>query len=279
MMKNIILMLKGMIVGIANIIPGVSGGTLMIILGLYEDVIDAISHFFKNFKKNLTLLIPLGIGMVLSIALLSKVISLSLDKFPFATTFFFIGLILGGIPLLWKKVSASKGKAGNWIVFAITFSVVIIFTFLKSGDGVVNLSNLDFSGYVSLFVVGVIAASTMIIPGISGSFVLMMLGYYKPIVDCIKSLTSFENIGENLLIVIPFGLGVLIGIVLIAKLIEYLFNRYPVKTYYGVLGFVIASLVAIIKPVLSVGPGLVEVIVSILLVIIGFLIAYKLGDQ
>ena len=85
--------------------------------------------------------------------------------------------------------------------------------------------------------------------------------------------------GENLLIVIPFGLGVLIGIVLIAKLIEYLFNRYPVKTYYGVLGFVIASLVAIIKPVLSVGPGLVEVIVSILLVIIGSLIAYKLGDQ
>ena len=104
-MKEIILLIiKGMIIGLANIIPGVSGGTLMITLGLYEEIIETISHFFKNFKKNLKFIIPLGIGMVLAILLLSKVISICLENYPFPTTIFFIGLIIGGIPLIWKKI-------------------------------------------------------------------------------------------------------------------------------------------------------------------------------
>lgn len=278
-MKNIILMLKGMVIGVANIIPGVSGGTLMITLGLYEEIINTISHFFKNFKKNLKFILPIAIGMVISILLLSKVISLCLDKYPFPTTFFFIGLILGGIPLLWRKASAAKGKIGNWIVFIITFGIVLTFAFLKSGDAVVDLTNLDLSGYLMLGLVGVVSASTMIIPGISGSFVLMLLGYYKPIVDTIKNLTNLENIGQNILILIPFGIGLVLGIVGVAKLIEYLFNKYPVKTYYGVLGFVIASIAAIIMPLLSISPSIMEVIVAIILVIVGGIIAYKLGDK
>ena len=278
-MKNIILMLKGMVIGVANIIPGVSGGTLMITLGLYEEIINTISHFFKNFKKNLKFILPIAIGMVISILLLSKVISLCLDKYPFPTTFFFIGLILGGIPLLWRKALAAKGKIDNWIVFIITFGIVLTFAFLKSGDAVVDLTNLDLSGYLMLGLVGVVSASTMIIPGISGSFVLMLLGYYKPIVDTIKNLTNLENIGQNILILIPFGIGLVLGIVGVAKLIEYLFNKYPVKTYYGVLGFVIASIAAIIMPLLSISPSIMEVIVAIILVIVGGIIAYKLGDK
>lgn len=279
MKDKIILILKGMLIGVANIIPGVSGGTLMITLGLYEEVIDTISHFFKNFKKNLIFIIPLAIGMVLAILLLSKLICLCLDKYPFPTTFFFVGLILGGIPLLWRKTSAAKKKLSNWLVFLITFSSIIIFTFLKSGDFVIDLNSLTPIGYITLLIVGMISAATMVIPGISGSFVLMMLGYYEPIVNTIKDLTKFDSLGHNLLILIPFGLGIIIGIVLVAKLIEYLLNRYPVKTYYGVLGFVLASLVAIIKPIFGVSPSILEVIISILLVIGGGIVAYKLGDK
>lgn len=279
MKDKILLTLKGMIIGIANIIPGVSGGTLMIILGLYEEVIDTISHFFKNFKKNLKFIIPLAIGMVLSILLLSKVISVCLDKYPFPTVLFFVGLILGGIPLLWNKAKAAKGKLSNWLVFGITFAIVLAFAFLKSGDYVVSLNNLNLFGYIYLFIVGIISAATMVIPGISGSFVLMLLGYYEPIVNTIKDLTNFSLLGHNLLILIPFGLGIIIGIVLIAKLIEYLLHRYPVKTYYGVLGFVIASLVAIIKPILITTPSIIEIVIAVILIITGGLIAYKLGDK
>ena len=278
-MKYIMLILKGMIIGVANIIPGVSGGTLMITLGLYEEIIDTISHFFENFKKNLKFIIPIGIGMVLSILLLSKIISSCLEKFPFPTTFFFIGLIVGGIPLLWRKANASKGKLSNWIVFIIPFALVLLFAFLKSEETAVDLSNLDFYGMMTLFIVGIISASTMIIPGISGSFVLMLLGYYKPIVDTIKNLTNLSLLKENIIILLPFGIGIIVGIIGVAKLIEYLLHKYPVKTYYGVLGFVTASIVAIIMPLLSVSPSLISVVLSIVLFIVGGVIAYHLGDK
>ena len=279
MKESILLVLKGIIIGLANIIPGVSGGTLMITLGIYEDVIDTISHFFKNFKKNLKFLIPLGMGMVLAILILSKLISVCLDKYPFPTTLFFIGLIIGGIPFIWKKTSAAKKNYSNWLVFLITFAIVVTFAFLKSGDFVVDLNSLTPVGYITLFLIGMVSAATMVIPGISGSFVLMMLGYYEPIVNTIKDLTNFSLLGHNLLILIPFGLGIVIGIVLVAKLIEYLLHRYPVKTYYGVLGFVLASLIAIIKPLFGITPSILEVVISIFLVVAGGVVAYKLGDK
>ena len=279
MKNNIINVLKGMIIGVANIIPGVSGGTLMIILGIYEDVIDTISHFFSNFKKNLLFILPLGIGMILSILLLSKVISFSLDKYPFATTIFFIGLIIGGLPLLWKRASASKNNISNWLVFIITFGIVLLFTFMKSGDYTVSFANLDIMGYLKLFIVGMVAAATMVIPGISGSFVLMLLGYYEPIVNTIKDLTNFSNLGSNILVLAPLGIGIVIGIVLVAKLLEFLFKKYPVKTNYGVLGFVIASIISIVIPILSVHPGIIEVIISVILFVLGSLVSYKLGEK
>ena len=278
-MKNLINVLKGMIIGVANIIPGVSGGTLMIILGVYEEIIETISHFFSNFKKNILYLLPFGIGMIISILILSKVISFSLEKYPFATTIFFIGLIIGGIPLLWEKASASKNKISNWIVFLITFSIVLLFTFMKSDSNMISLNNLEFFDYVKLFFVGIISAGTMVIPGISGSFVLMLLGYYESIVNVIKNLTDFANLGKNLLILIPFGIGILVGIILVAKLLEYLFNKYPVKTNYGVLGFVISSIIAIVISILHVHVNLLEVIISIILFIVGGIIAYKLGEK
>ena len=278
-MEYLMLILKGMIIGIANIIPGVSGGTLMITLGIYQDVIETISHFFKDIKKSLKLVIPLGIGMVLSILILSKIISVCLDKYPFPTTFFFIGLIIGGIPLLWKKVSASRYKYNNWLIFLITFGIVLTFTFLKSSDYVVSFDNLDLFGYIGLFIVGMLAAATMVIPGISGSFVLMLVGYYEPIVNTIKDLTNVSLLSHNLLILIPFGIGILIGIVLVAKLIEWLLSKYPIKTYYGVLGFVMASVVAIIKPLISNSANVIEIVISIILLIVGGVIAYKLGDR
>ncbi len=278
-MEYLILLLKGMIIGVANIIPGVSGGTLMIILGLYEEIINTISHFFRNFKKSLKLVIPLAIGMVLSILLLSKLISVCLDKYPFPTTLFFIGLILGGLPLIWNKSKAAKGNWKNWLVFGITFAGVIAFAFLKSGDYVVSFENMNIFSYITLFIIGIISAATMVVPGISGSFVLMLLGYYEPIVNTIKDLTNFSLLGHNLLILIPFGLGIVVGIVLVAKLIEYLFKRYPIKTYYGVLGFVLASLVAIIKPIIGICPSIIEIVIAIILVILGGFIAYKLGDK
>lgn len=275
----IILAIKGFFLGIANIIPGVSGGTLAITMGIYEDVIGAISHFFKNIKKNIKFLVPLGIGIVISVLLMSKVINFALKSFPMPTTLFFIGLIVGGIPLLTKKVKGKKLKPFNCAMFLLTFSIVMIMTFLNAGTATVNLANINFIQAFLLLIVGIVAAATMVIPGISGSFMLMLLGYYEPIVETVSNLTNFSQLAHNLIILIPFGIGVLIGIILIAKLIEYLFKKYEIPTYYGILGFIIASVLGLFFGLIGVQTTTLQVLIGLVLFVLAFGIGYKLGDK
>ena len=279
MKEKIFLVLKGFVIGIANIIPGVSGGTLAITLGIYEDLIKAISHFFSNIKENLKLLTPIFIGMVLSLAILSNVIGYSLEHYPIPTTLFFVGLILGGLPLLVKHIKGKEKSISNWIVFLITFLIVAVFAFLKSGNAMVDLSNLSIGGYLLLFIVGVVAAATMVIPGISGSFVLMLLGYYEPIINIIREFTKFKNFTSNFIILAVFGIGVLLGIIVIAKIIEYLLEKQPIKTYYGIIGFVLSSMISIIIPLLELNFVISQVVIGIILLLIGMVIAYKLGEE
>lgn len=279
MKDKIFLVLKGFLLGIANIIPGVSGGTLAITLGIYNDLIGAISHFFKNLKKNLGLLIPLGIGMVAALLLGSKLVTYCLDKFTLPTTLFFIGLIVGGIPLLTKKLKGNKTKPLNLAVFLLTFSIVMIMTFLNAGNNAVDLTNMSVIKFLILIVIGMVAAATMVIPGVSGSFVLMLLGYYIPVVGTVGNLTNFSELGHNLLILAPFGIGVALGIVGIAKLIEFLLKKYEVPTYYGIIGFVTSSVIGLGIGLIGVETSTLQVLAGLVLFVLAFVIGYKLGDK
>lgn len=287
MKDKIVLVIKGFIMGIANIIPGVSGGTLAIILGIYEKFIGAINHFFSNFKENFKFLLCVFIGIGLSLITMSNVIDYSYKNFPLPTTLFFVGLVIGGLPLLYKKVKGKKEKkeVSSWVIFGITFAIVI---FMAISDKIfgnvaqVDFSNMNLISYILLFIVGAIAAATMIIPGVSGSLVLMLLGYYYPVINTIKELSTFNNLGNNLIILIVLGLGVLVGIVLIAKLIEFLFKKYETKTYYGVLGFIFASIIAIPIATFSeieITFNIIHIIIGIVVAFIGGVIAYKLGEK
>lgn len=287
MKDKIVLVIKGFIMGIANIIPGVSGGTLALILGIYEKFIGAINHFFSNFKENFKFLLCVFIGIGLSLITMSNVIDYSYKNFPIPTTLFFVGLVIGGLPLLYKKVKGKKEKkeVSSWVIFGITFAIVI---FMVISDKIfgnvaqVDFSNMNLFSYILLFIVGAIAAATMIIPGVSGSLVLMLLGYYYPVINTIKELSTFNNLGNNLIILIVLGLGVLVGIVLIAKLIEFLFKKYETKTYYGVLGFIFASIIAIPIATFSeieITFNIIHIIIGIVVAFIGGVIAYKLGEK
>lgn len=276
MKEKILLGIKGFFMGIANIIPGVSGGTLAITLGIYEELIGAISHFFKNLKKNLAFIIPVGIGAVLSLLVGSRVIAYTLDKFPLPTILFFTGLILGGIPLLSKKMKG-HAKPSNIIILLITFAIIIGLMFLKTGTEV-SFESMNIISYLLLFLVGMVAAATMIIPGISGSFMLMVMGYYEPIITTINNITKMQDMTQGIAVLLPLGLGILVGIVLMAKLIEYLFKKFEVPTYFGIVGFVLASLIGIFVSteglVFAIGPFLI----GLVLFAVGFVIALKLGD-
>jgi putative membrane protein len=287
--KNILLVIKGFIMGIANIIPGVSGGTLALTLGIYEDFIGAISHFFRNIKKHVSFLLPIFVGILLSVITMSNVISTCFDQYPIPTTLFFMGLVIGGIPMLLKRVKNTKEKkqVSSYVIALITFSIVMIMAFSEqifgSGLGNVSFSNMAVFDYVILFFVGLIAAATMVIPGVSGSLVLMLLGYYLPIIGVLKELTKFENLGPNLLVAFVFGVGVLVGIVAISKVIEYLLEKFEAKTFFGVIGFILASIIAIPVSVYhEVGAIVFSVpqgILGVLFLAIGIIVGYKLGEK
>ena len=286
-MKNVILVLKGFFMGIANVIPGVSGGTIALILGIYEEFIGAINTIFKKFKENLKFLVPVFIGMGLSIITTSKIVGYSYEHYPLPTILFFVGLVFGGIPMLVRNVKGKRGSKNinNYIIALLTFALVIFMSSYELFFGMgykVDFESMNLFGYILLFLVGVIAAATMVIPGISGSLVLMILGYYYPVINTINGVL-INDVFHNLMVLGVFGIGVVVGIVLISKLIDYLFKKYKIKTYYGVLGFVVASIIAIplsaCSKLESIPVTIPQAIVAIILLVGGTLISYKLGDK
>lgn len=279
-MEYIKLTIKGFIMGIANIIPGVSGGTIALILGIYEKFIHSINNLFKDLKNNIKFLLPILIGIVISILTMSNIIDYSYKNFAIATTLFFMGLITGGVPMLYSKVKNKKKSNLNILIMVLTFSFVIFMAFANKifDYQTISFANMNILSYIILLIVGMIASATMIIPGVSGSLVLMLLGYYYPIIELIKNIFNIQNI----IILMVFGIGVLLGIILISKLIEYLFKKHETNTYYGVLGFIYASIFAVAIPVVtnySITFNIIEVIIGLILGVLGYILAYKLGEK
>jgi putative membrane protein len=272
-MKNIIIFIKGFIFGTANIIPGVSGGTMAITLGIYEKLLNMFGHFFVDLKENISFAIPFILGLASAIIVMSNVISYALNNYQLATVLLFVGLIIGGMPPLLQKIKRSRFKS-NYLYLVISFLIVIVFTLFGNVNNTVNL-DLNIITLLSLLIVGIVASSAMVIPGISGSFVLMLIGYYKPIIDIIKDIFNSDNIFYNTSILLFLGIGIIIGIVLISRLIKHLLFKYETKTYYAIIGFVLASIISIFINVSSY--QLFDFILGIPLFIVGIYISSKLG--
>lgn len=270
---NFILFIKGFIMGIANVIPGVSGGTLAVILGVFKDFVGSISNIFKSFKKSVLFLLPIVLGMGVAVVASSKLIETCLNYYPLATILFFVGLILGGVPILFNKIKREMKSIPNYIIFIIMFSFILLFTFVISGEKNVELVSLTFIDYILLFIVGMLASASMVIPGISGSMVLMTVGYYNSILATVSDIFNFANFWHNVSILIPFGLGVIVGILLIAKLITFLLNKFEVKTYFAIFGFIFSSLIVIFFKN-NINFNIIEFVIGLVLMVGGFLISY-----
>lgn len=282
-MKLVKDILKGILIGVANAIPGVSGGTMMVSMGIYDDIIYCITHLFKQLKKSIMTLLPYLIGMAIGIVGLAFAIDYLLEHFEFQTKMAFIGLILGGVPLLFGRIKDKKKGFPHACIFLLFFVAIIAMEYFGGESGDVTLK-VGVIPAIIIFLVGVIASATMVIPGVSGSMMLMILGYYNPIMAAVKdfvvALTSMD-ISKMLTLcgsLVPFGLGVVIGIFAIAKLIEVLLQRYEVFTYCGILGLVMSSPVVILMGTALVGMGVLTWISGIVVMALGILFAWKLAD-
>lgn len=235
---------KGGAIGLAMIIPGVSGGTLAVLLGVYDRIIDSVGNLFKKFKESFLFLLPVALGAVLAFAALYFPLKYALKYAPFPTILLFAGFMLGSLPDLVKKSEKNGYRKFDAIGLVLACFFVVGICFIPNlGD--VNLSaDMQAWQYFLLLFMGMLASCALVVPGVSGSMLMLIFGYYQPLLGCISGLrTSF---GHSLLVLATFAVGLVIGFFTIAKLMQFLLKRFRRTTYWCIAGFVIGSIPAVI---------------------------------
>lgn len=293
-MHYIWMAIKGLFIGISNIIPGVSGGTMAVSFGIYDDVIHAFTHIRKEKKASMKILLPLVIGALIGVAGFSMVIEWLLASYTLYTAFAFVGLILGGLPILresFRKSLMAEGKAIgpiHIILFILFFIIVAWMGVAEVAGGGVQSVTLGVGPMIALFFVGMISAAAMVIPGVSGSLLMLIIGYYYAVIYTIngftEALSSFnmEALVPYTILLMAYALGMVIGIILISKVIDYFFKTQPGFTYASILGLVMASPIAVVYNTnaladLDGSGGLIRLLIAVMIAVACYALTYAIG--
>lgn len=262
-MRFLIDYLKGIALGTGAILPGISSGVLCVIFGLYEKLINSVLNIFKDFKTNFKFLLPIGLGGITGILLFGKILKYLFNSYPMQTKFAFIGLIIGCIPILFKKANSKKGFRLHYLLylivaFAIGTLSILLEQFLEN-----NIMYEANNGFLFLIVAGFFMSIGIVVPGVSSSVILMTFGVYYEYLDAISTL--------NLSILVPLAIGIILGGYLFLKIIKYLLENYFPETFYTIIGFVLGS-VLILYPGFSFSTA---GLISILLFICSFMVSLQ----
>lgn len=291
-METIKLFAIGIILGVANVIPGVSGGTMAVVFGIYNRLIDLISLNLKKIIANWKFILPLGAGLVTGVLLFSKIITYLFNNFPIQTNWFFIGIILGSIPMIFthwlnakkqtplpiqpplpqqtqqllqiQQTPSKKIPVSSIICCVISLAVMIFMALNKiEKPQAAEITGFSWNSAIIMFVGLAIAAIAMIIPGISGSFIMLALGIYSTVIGAIDSF--------NIYLLIPGALGAIAGLLCGAKLVRILMSKIPSQTYGIIFGLILGS-VFVIFPTAGYSPLIV--LTSIVCAAAGFLVSF-----
>ena len=246
MIEALKLIVFGAVIGVANVIPGVSGGTMAVILGIYDRFIEGIS--LRNFKKNWKFLLPLGIGMVIAVLLFSKGVDFLLATWPVPTKFTFFGMILGSIPAMFGKARGTGFGAKGIVAFLAAFGLMLALYFANpaSNEGAA-LPAFSFGLGAYLFLAGAVSSFSMLLPGISGSFTMLIFGVYYIFIGGVSGFTDLDALFSAgwwncVWLLVPLGLGILAGLFGGSRLTDLLLRKQPQMVWYAILGLVIGSL-------------------------------------
>ena len=255
-MNGFLNMIKGIFIGAGAIVPGVSSGVLCVIFGIYEKLLDAVLNFFKDIKQNIKFLFPIALGVGIGVLLFSNMLNYLLYEFPIQTKSIFIGLILGTIPSLIKEVNEKETfKPQNIIYLLIALAIGIITVILENRMHIV--SNIDGMSIMYLVMCGAIMSIGIVVPGVSSTIILMLLGVYSVYLQSVANL--------YLPVLIPMGIGLILGSIIMMKLTKKLLETYYAQTFYSIIGFTIGSIFVLLPQ----GMTWVETILSVLCVILG----------
>lgn len=233
----------GAVIGAAMIIPGVSGGTLAVLMNVYDKLIDAINGLRKDFKNSVLFLLPLLLGAGVAIAAMYFPLKYALKYAPLPTILLFAGLMIGSCPKLFKDTLKKGFKWTDIIAVILPFAFVLGICFIPK-LGQANLgADMQVWGYFVLILIGAVASCALVIPGVSGSLLLLILGYYMPILNTVSALTT--SFGHSLLVLALFAIGIILGFFSIAKLMKFLLKKFPRGTSWAIMGFVLGSIPAL----------------------------------
>lgn len=242
-MKNFFV---GLAIGVACIVPGVSGGTLCVVMGIYDRLIDSIVNFFKNVKENIKFLFPLLAGFLISIIIFSKILNYLLMYFEYPVKYTFVGILIGSIPAFYSSIENKENRKNkiNYLITFITILISIILFVLQKYLVVYSIGdkiNIGMVPYLGIILAGFLYACGKIIPGVSGTALLMLIGMYDYVIEFLANITDISSWNVNVIIpfIISFGLGCLILI----KLLDYFFKKHYRISYSVILGFVISSII------------------------------------
>lgn len=269
--SSITTFIKGFIIGLGIIFP-ISASVLAIVMGMYEKLLNIINHFFKSLKDNFKFILWMVLGVIASVIVSCLLLDYTLNKFPVATLLFFIGLIIGGMPVIVKKTN-KEYKLSNIIFMVLGIIILVGVSYLSGGKSAV-ITTSPYS-LLTLFGVAVLGAGSMIVPGVSGSVMLVILGYYEPLLNIVSSFIKMESIWTNGIIIAVFCLGMLLGVILFSKLMAFLLKKFEIKTYFVIIGFVCASIINVIISLFNYKFVLIEFLIGVVLFILGFILSFK----
>ncbi|HFE5055818.1 TPA: DUF368 domain-containing protein [Staphylococcus aureus] len=267
--------LKGFAMGTSDLVPGVSGGTIALLLGIYNQFIVSISGIFsRRFWPSFTFLIPIIIGMLLAMGSLSNLFNYLLSQHHIPTMFFFGGLIIGIVPYL-LKISNYKTSftTKHYMMVIAGIAILIVITLMNNGDKHAGETlTLSTGLIIKYFIAGMCASSAMLLPGISGSFMLLVFGVYGTVMLAISEFVKLNFAGLPILLAV--GFGVLAGFIISSKIIQYFLTHHKLMTFALIIGFVVGSLFAVFP---GLPTNIVMWFVSLVVFIIGFIVSLTLG--
>lgn len=231
-MKFVIEVLKGCAIGAGAILPGISSGVLMVIFGMYEKLVDSILGFFKDVKVNTRYLFPIMLGISIGIVLFGNILRLLFNNFEVQTKFIFIGLIVGGIPALIKTANIKKGFRLHYLTYTIiTLFLTVMLIYIENNI----TSNTVNTSFLYLILCGFIMSIGIVVPGVSSTVLLMLLGVYDIYLASVSTV--------NLYVLIPMGIGLILGGLIFLCIIKFCLKKFHAQTYYSIIGFVLGSVV------------------------------------
>ncbi|MDK6862915.1 DUF368 domain-containing protein [Nosocomiicoccus ampullae] len=266
--------IRGFFMGITEMLPGISSGTLMLLLGIYDQTLVAINELFtKRYKKSLMFLIPLFIGMGIAIVTMSSLINYMLNTHPIITHFFFLGLVIGVIPMMFKLGNYKvEFKTVHYSIIVVVTALLFLMDYFVLEKSDVTSVEMSTTMLMWLFICGFLGASALILPGLSGSVILLMLGAYPILMYSISEFLSFNFTVTPVLVAV--GLGIIAGVLLTSRVLHYLLRVYPYLMYALIIGLLAGSVFPIFNGLPS---RPTEWVISLIAFVLGLFISYYMS--